>query len=310
MDEQKQLLNVDYKKDNNVRQILPATSSYNSHQLGWNGVDVQYHEQPAGEMPANSTNQHLISVHLQSVSGTQERSLDGKKWVGPLENGQISLIPANSFHAANWTNLVKVSILILEPKYLVQLAHESVEVERVELLPTLNIPDPIIYNIASLLLLESQSNKAQSLLYVDGLATALSAHLLRNYCTISQKFQNFEDGLSKVKLQQAIDFIQSHLTEKLSLEIIATELGISSYYFCHLFKISTGISPYQYLIQCRIERAKEFLLRGQMSTAQVAVEVGFSDQSHFIRHFKRIAGVTPKHFLTEHFYKSQDRSIF
>jgi AraC family transcriptional regulator len=310
MDEQKQLLNVDYKNEDDIKQILPATPSHNSHQLGWNNIDIQYHEQPAGEMPANSTNQHLISVHLQSVSGTQERCLDGKKWVGPLENGQISLIPANSFHAANWTNLAKVSILILEPEYLVQLAHESVEVERVELLPTINITDPIIYNIASLLLLESQSNKAQSLLYVGGLSTALSAHLLRNYCTIPQKLRKFEDGLSKVKLQLAIDFIQSHLSETVSLEEIATELEISSYYFCRLFKLSTGISPYQYLIQCRIERAKELLLQRQMRSAQVAFEVGFSDQSHFIRHFKKIVGVTPKQFLTEHFYKSQDRSIF
>jgi AraC family transcriptional regulator len=144
MDEQKQLLTVDYKNDNDIRKILPAIPSHNSHQLGWNGVEVQYHEQPAGEMPENSTNQHLISVHLQNVLGTQERTLDGKKWVGPLENGQISLIPANSFHAANWTNLAKVNILILEPEYLVQLAHESVEVERVELRPILNIHDPIM----------------------------------------------------------------------------------------------------------------------------------------------------------------------
>jgi AraC family transcriptional regulator len=298
MDEQKQLLTVDYKNDNDIRKILPAIPSHNSHQLGWNGVEVQYHEQPAGEMPENSTNQHLISVHLQNVLGTQERTLDGKKWVGPLENGQISLIPANSFHAANWTNLAKVNILILEPEYLVQLAHESVEVERVELRPILNIHDPIIYNIASLLLLESQSNKAQSLLYVGGLATTLSAHLLRNYCTIPQKLRKYEDGLSKVKLQMALDFIQSHLSETVSLEEISTELEMSSYYFCRLFKISTGISPYQYLIQCRIERAKDLLLQGQMRTAQVAVEVGFSDQSHLIRHFKKVVGVTPKQFLT------------
>ncbi len=297
MAKQKQLFTVDYKNEDDLRQILPATPSYNSHHLGWKGIDFQYHEQPGGEMPENRTNQHLISITFPSGSGTQERFLDGQRWVGSVEDRQISLVPANLCHRAIWNTLVRVNILILEPQYLADLAHESVDVDRVELRPILNILDPVIHNITSLLRLESQSQNAQSLLYVDGLTTALSAHLLRNYCTTPQQFRNHEDGLSKAKLQQAIDFIQAHLTDAVSLEDIATELGMSRYYFCRLFKISTGISPYQYLIQCRIEQSKYLLLKGQMSTAQVAVEVGFADQSHFNRHFKKFVGVSPRQFL-------------
>ncbi|BAY81725.1 putative transcriptional regulator [Calothrix parasitica NIES-267] len=77
---------------------------------------------------------------------------------------------------------------------------------------------------------------------------------------------------------------------------MANELGISRYHFCRLFQKSMGISPYQYLIKCRIERAKELLLQPHTSIADVALKVGFSNQSHFSKYFKRVVGMTPKEF--------------
>ncbi|MEO1764641.1 MAG: AraC family transcriptional regulator [Cyanobacteria bacterium J06629_18] len=102
--------------------------------------------------------------------------------------------------------------------------------------------------------------------------------------------------LSADKLQQAIDYIQSNLAEEISLESIANELGISRYYFCRLFKKSMGISPYQYLIESRIERAKELLIQPDISITDVALKVGFYSQSHFTKYFKKVVGVTPKEF--------------
>ncbi len=297
MNETENRLRVDYRKEDDIRKILPSTPRQNHH-LAQNHLVVQYYEQPPGEMPENRTHQHLLTVHLDNERGIQEHCLDGKKFIAPIADGQISLFPAHSCHGGNWNTLVKLNVLILEPQYLSELAHESVDGERVELRPILNTNDPIIYNITSLLHQELKLSFSQSPLYVDGLATALSAHLLRQYCTRSHRLQNYQDGLPQAKLQQAIDFIQAHLSETLSLDAIAQELGMSRYYFCRLFKASMGISPYQYLLQCRIERAKELLVRGKMSSAQVAIAVGFTDQSHFIRHFKKFLGVTPKKLTT------------
>ncbi|NJS10840.1 MAG: helix-turn-helix transcriptional regulator, partial [Microcoleus sp. CSU_2_2] len=72
---------------------------------------------------------------------------------------------------------------------------------------------------------------------------------------------------------------------------------ISSYHFCRLFKQSTGFSPHQYVIQQRVERAKQLLRQGQMSIGEIAIACGFSHQSHFNRHFKRLTGVTPKTWI-------------
>jgi AraC family transcriptional regulator len=102
--------------------------------------------------------------------------------------------------------------------------------------------------------------------------------------------------LSKQKIKQAIDYIQAHLGENLSLSAIASELGISQYYFCHLFKQSTRISPHQYLIRQRVERAKHLLKQRKQKIVSIAIECGFANQSHFAKCFRQYTGMNPKQF--------------
>jgi AraC family transcriptional regulator len=65
-------------------------------------------------------------------------------------------------------------------------------------------------------------------------------------------------------------------------------------YFIRLFKQSTGLTPYQYVLQQRIERAKQLLRQGNRAIADVALECGFTSQSNFTRAFRRATGMTPK----------------
>jgi AraC family transcriptional regulator len=106
----------------------------------------------------------------------------------------------------------------------------------------------------------------------------------------------YAGGLSKFKLQQVIDYIDAHLDQDLSLRELAAIAQISSHYFSQLFKQSTGLTPHQYVIHCRIARVKELLPKTKQLIADVARSVGFVDQSHLHRYFKRIVGVTPKTF--------------
>jgi AraC family transcriptional regulator len=103
--------------------------------------------------------------------------------------------------------------------------------------------------------------------------------------------------LPKYKLRAVIDYIREHLDAELSLDHLAAVTHLSPYHFARLFKNSTGLPPHQYVVARRVERAKELLRqRDGLSLADVAVEVGFSSQSHFTRHFKRLVGVTPRRF--------------
>jgi AraC family transcriptional regulator len=80
---------------------------------------------------------------------------------------------------------------------------------------------------------------------------------------------------------------------------MAAVARLSPYHFARQFKRATGLPPHQYVIARRVERAKQLLHAGDdLSLAQVAARAGFSNQSHFSLHFKRLVGVTPRRFRT------------
>lgn len=184
----------------------------------------------------------------------------------------------------------------LEPTFVAQIAHESVNPDRIELLLTQKKPDLLIQQIGLTLRASLEEDGARSRFYADSMATALSAHLLRYYSTRKHCFREHEDGLSKQKLRQAIEYIQEHLSEDLSLNDIANELGMSQYYFCHLFKRSTGMSPHQFLIRQRVEQAKCLLKQPERTILSVAMECGFANQSHLARCFRQYTGINPNQF--------------
>ncbi|XGV97627.1 MAG: helix-turn-helix domain-containing protein [Leptolyngbya sp. BL-A-14] len=101
-------------------------------------------------------------------------------------------------------------------------------------------------------------------------------------------------SLTHAQLQQTIHYICNHLDRELSLEQMAAVIHVSPTYFASLFKHATGISPHQYVIQQRVKRAKAMLLKTDLAIADIALQVGFSSQSHLTQQFKRFTGMTPR----------------
>lgn len=129
------------------------------------------------------------------------------------------------------------------------------------------------------------------------MANFLAVHLLKHYSATQKTKREWKGDLPKYKLRRVIDYIQAYLERDLSLNDLATLAQMSPHHFARLFKQSTGFTPHQYVIHSRVERAKQLLLQGKLTIAQVAYAVGFAHQSHLNRHFKRWLGVTPKMLL-------------
>jgi AraC-like DNA-binding protein len=91
--------------------------------------------------------------------------------------------------------------------------------------------------------------------------------------------------------------IQDQLGTDLTVSGIAQAVYMTPYHFTRLFKESTGQSPYQYVVEARVRKAKELLTTGKFTIIDVAHRVGFADQSHLTRHFKRVFGLPPKQLL-------------
>jgi len=103
-------------------------------------------------------------------------------------------------------------------------------------------------------------------------------------------------GLSRRALIKALTFIETHLGEHFTLDDLARAAAVSRFHFARQFRVTMGTSPMDYLLRVRVERAKAILLEGEASISDTAAALGFFDQSHFGRTFRRIVGIPPKQF--------------
>ena len=115
------------------------------------------------------------------------------------------------------------------------------------------------------------------------------SYLIRHY---AQTKTIPKESLSYASLTRAIDLIQTQAEHPMTLSCLANESGLSKYHFLRTFKKHTGLTPHQYILSVRIQKATEQIIAGE-SITQASLNSGFSDQSHFTRHFKRIYGYTP-----------------
>ena len=279
-------------RDSDLSQLLPSKPLFSSQKLDWAGTFIEYHHQSMWETPYFSSPYHSIIVNnshqipIGCWSGDRQLHQEFNK-------GDITIFPANTQNKQSWNQEWEFFLLCLDPKIMTQIAYESVGMESIEILPCFATPAPLIYQFCQELISELKSGESCCHLYVEHLIAALSIHLIRQY---SVKNQSLRDaiGLSKSKLQQAISYINEHLTENLSLKDISNVVGMSPFYFTNLFKQSTGMTAYQYVVYRRIERSKQLLRKQGLSIAEVSEQVGFKSQSHFANVFRKHTNQTPK----------------
>src|SRR5258708_24294611 len=190
------------------------------------------------------------------------------------------------------------SLSALDPVFVSRVAERlEFDTDRIELIEQRRSADPTLHYIAMALRAGVQSGDALDRMYGEGLSTALAAHLLREYGAATLKPKIGNGGLTREKLVRAVEYIQNQLDTELTVSGIAHAVGMSPNYFGKLFKESTGQAPHQYVVEARVKKAKELLTTGKFNISEAAHQVGFVDQSHLTRHFKRVFGLPPKRLL-------------
>jgi transcriptional regulator GlxA family with amidase domain len=103
-------------------------------------------------------------------------------------------------------------------------------------------------------------------------------------------------GLSPGSRRRVREYIDANLEESISIERLATLVGLSRCHFARAFKQSEGVTPHHFLFVCRVRRAQELLVKTDWPLSQIAIASGFSDQSHCSRRFRELVGLTPKKY--------------
>jgi len=120
------------------------------------------------------------------------------------------------------------------------------------------------------------------------------SYLIKNYTHCTKNHQNNFDN--KQIIFKTIEYIKDTKAIDLSLDDLSQNVNLSKYHFLRIFKQHLGITPHNYIVAYKIQRAKELITKGN-TLSDVSLEVGFSDQSHFIRNFKKIYGYTPNKLI-------------
>jgi AraC family transcriptional regulator len=272
---------------------LPRLSSQN---LGWENIVVEQYQSLNDEAMCHYRHEHIIClslsprpVHLLQTRGDKTRQ-------GRFGKGDISITPAKTPFFARWEGEDHYLKIRIASRFIERVATETLasNPNRLELRLEFRTRDPQIEAISMMLLTELQQENLGGKLYAESLANVLAVHLLRQYAIAKPQIPIYEGELPHRQLLQVLEYIDVHLHQEIQLANLAQLLEMSQFHFSHLFKQSIGMAPYQYVLQQRIERAKQLLKQTDHSIVDIAFSCGFSSHSHLSQQFRQHTGMTPK----------------
>jgi AraC family transcriptional regulator len=258
------------------------------------GVRFQLRRDPPGTLEVPGLENLLISIHVGPAAKLVCRR-DGRLHHGTAVHGDIDIIPARTPSRWEMQDENDMALLLSVPETLLRaVAEESgLDGARMEFRNRYQIRDAELEALCGAMTREVELDGPSGPLYLDGLTLAAASRLVARHSSVAMPAEDSKGGLSGRRLKQVLALIEDDLAGDLTLEKIAAAAGASPSHAAALFRMAMGVSIHQYVIQRRVERAKNLLMRGEMSMAEIALAAGFTHQSHMARHMRRVLGMAP-----------------
>jgi AraC family transcriptional regulator len=280
-----------------LRLLPPEHGTASSDRLGWVGLEAGCcRATPAFELDLPALTHHRLFLFARPPEELDLR-YEGVKRTVPPPAGSISLLPAGGPAGVRSSGCKDELHVFLEPGLVGRVAAGAFGLDptRVAIPPLDGLDLPHLRAAMGAVDAELAAGGAGGPLAAESLANVLAVHLIR-HVSAPRRLRRPDGAMPRARLRAVVEYIEDHLGAGPSLEQMAAVARLSTYHFAHQFKRATGLPPYQYVITRRVERAQQLLREGDLSLAEIAARAGFSDQSHFSRHFKRLVGVTPGRF--------------
>jgi AraC family transcriptional regulator len=166
----------------------------------------------------------------------------------------------------------------------------------IELRNVHKLRDPRITALMTAVNFERASGFPSGRLFLQSIEVALAAILIQSYSLSIKARRPIKGGLSDVGRRNVINFVRSRISEDLSLVDMAAVTGLSVTHFSHAFKKSMGKSPHQFVLQQRVQCAKELITSSNLRMIDIALACGFKTQQHFARIFREMSGLSPTEY--------------
>ena len=276
--------------DGRSEPVFPAGPAAANLPGAWNGVVLEYHRAPAMELEEHDIPEHHLVVRLGSTLKLtwKEGGADKSKLLFP---GTASVYSAGPVPRCFWKQPSELLLFSIPRNFLAHIAGRD---KPVELRPCRGMENGLVLEIARALNSCARRPSSTSL-YAETLVIALGAHLVDTF-SVDSKPAPKPRTLSARKMHALIDYLHAHLETRIDLLKLAAIVGLSPQYVGKLFKQTAGISIHEYIARERIARARELLRDCSLSIASIALRLGFADQSHFARVFRRISRLSPAQF--------------
>lgn len=263
--------------------------------LGWRRAFMSVQREGPYKMHFRASSEVLVNV-VNSKTVKARINVDGLDY--PIEGGPgtITIVPARKSFDLEFENTVDTTHLYIRRKVIEQAVNSMFpEGERdVEIRFCAAAYDPVLEHLCSAVRLGLHETSRASAQYVDLMLHGVAAYLVRNYSAAGQRMEGGDaTTLTERQVKRTREVIEARLADKITLADIAREFHLSADHFGRLFKRAAGITLYQFIIRCRVDRARTMLAETAMPIVDIAAECGFADQVHLTRAFGRIAGTTP-----------------
>jgi AraC family transcriptional regulator len=281
-----------------AKQFLAAPQGcvqLSSTEAGWRSIVVEMHSIPAMELPEHYVQGHRLIVHTGQPINYEWK--DNNRWRSKLlHRGEFCLQSHGEINFPRWHGRFEFLAIALAPAFVARSFQDTGIKQGAGFQEQRAVFDPVIANFAQRFKAELISGSYGGVLYGESLALAFALYLLEQHSVYPKKLSRPRGKFSSLQLREIIEYIHANLSEELSLTHLAELLNLSAFHFARLFKNSLGLSPHQYVLQNRVERAKKLITVCDSNLTDIALQVGFYDQTHFGKAFKRTVGVSPKVF--------------
>jgi len=270
-----------------------------SEGLNWKGVHVL-----RGRSIGYAADNITAPFHMFSLSTgapyTVEIKKDRRFVKHTNKRGNIFVNPANNPLTARSSDAKSYVMVTLDPSRLIEPSSGAPLSPDTGFRMLPGATDHQLKALIEALIAEAEAGNPGGSLLVDALTTALAVHFVANYAhTPPPEPRPLSAGLTRRQLMRATEYMDANITDTVTLEDIAKEVGLSKYHFSRQFKQSTGATPYQFLMTRKMDKARALLETGKNTIIDVAHQLNFSDQSHFNRAFKKRFGLSPRAFLNQ-----------
>ncbi|GHC40404.1 MULTISPECIES: helix-turn-helix domain-containing protein [Paracoccaceae] len=279
-----------------IPEWIPGTITMDSSGRDWKGITMKGYHYDRQDAAIPAMRDYMI-VAYDGNPTTMLRTSGGSRQSAPVGRGRISLLTRAEQSTWCWAEPIKVRHIYIGHDCLEDTAQTVFgrSPQSVEIQDQVSAEDPVLLNCFHMLENELRNGGMGQRLMIDALRNQIAVHMLRRYARIRLADES-GSAFSPTQRKRIIDLIEDQLSENISLDDLAAAVGLSPFHFSRQFKADFGIAPYAFVIQKRVSKAQEMLRRGRLPLKSVALDCGFSDQSHLCRTFRKIVGVTPAQY--------------